>query len=92
MNLLSFFKKPRVQSTIEPDPRAFQEELNVIRVFALGNTKLRESAIRIGRKYIHLAFQHPNCFPELQFMREVDNPCPDLAMRAHWRQKIKDKK
>lgn len=92
MSILDIFKKPQVRAITQPDWSEFQKELNIIRVFALGNFNLRESAIRVGRKYLALAINHPNDFPELQFMREVDNPCPDLVLRAHWRQKIKDKK
>lgn len=87
MSLLDIFRKPAPQ---EYDNVPSEQELNVIRTFALGNYKLRESATKIGRKYITYAIQHPNEMVELQFMREVDNPCPDLVLRAMYREKIQE--
>lgn len=87
MGLFDIFRKP---VPVEQELIPTEQELNVIRTFALGNYKLRESATKIGRKYIKYAIQNPNELVELQFMREADNPCPDLALRAMYREKIRE--
>lgn len=81
-NIKELLKKKEDQPLIPTE-----QELNVIRVFAGGNTELMESAVRIGRKYSHLKE-----LPEILFMREVDNVCPDLALRNQYRKEILEQK
>lgn len=65
-------------------------EKEIIRRFADGNEACREAAITIYRKYIpHLGAYGST--PEMNFMSEVDNPVPDLALRATYRNILLDK-
>lgn len=76
-HITTFFKKQDVAQAIPTE-----QELNVVRVFASGNAGLRDSAIRIGRQYVHLDI------PEILFMREIDTVSPDLALRSKYREQI----
>ena len=56
--------------------------------YACTNTG-REEAIKEYREYINrLGLDRNNVF--LLFMAEVDNVCPDLALRAEYRKKVKE--
>ncbi len=58
----------------------------VIRDFAGGETHLRQEAISIHRHYIpHLGVRGT---PEMRFMAEIDNPCPDLGLRSQYRREL----
>jgi len=50
---------------------------------------LRDEAIAIYRKHIRewINEGNPRC-PYMGFMSEIDNPCPDLGLRAHYRAAI----
>jgi hypothetical protein len=62
---------------------------STIRQFACTG-KNKEETIAAYRLYIKDNGIDPkNDF--IQFMREVDNVCPDLALKAHYRNKIKGK-
>jgi len=78
--ITKFFKKKEVPQKAAEIP---QEELNVISTFAQGNMGLKESAIRIYLKY-----PHRKDLIEIAFMSEICNPCPDLALRGHYRKEL----
>lgn len=61
-----------------------QKEKQVIRAFAAGYVGLRDQAIRIHRKYVGSDRESL----EQLFMREVDNPSPDLGLRAKFRREL----
>jgi hypothetical protein len=59
----------------------------IIREFAGGNKAYRDEAISIYRRHISangLCHGDPYC----DFMSEVDNPCPDLGLRARYREAV----
>lgn len=54
--------------------------------FAKGNALLKKGAIRIFLENAGLgAYKNT---PEMLFMSEVVNPCPDLALRAKYRKEL----
>lgn len=71
-------------------------DCRVIREYAIGNPLVRAEAIRIYRHYIPLLGaqgcrdgepfrpEMPGAL-EMRFMAEVDNPTPDLGLRAVYR-------
>lgn len=61
-------------------------EKSVIVQLALGNKSVREEAIAIYRKELDMGTSKD--IPEMGFMREVDNVCPDLALRAKYRKQV----
>lgn len=78
-------KEPEVKVT---DMNSVEKE--VIRRLADGNESARTAAIEIYRRYIlHLGSY--NSTPEMNFMSEVDTPCPDLRLRAMYRERVLDK-
>jgi hypothetical protein len=63
---------------------------SVIKNFACTG-KNKEETIAAYRAYVKENGIDPkNDF--IQFMREVDNVCPDLSLRAHYRNKVKGSK
>ncbi len=58
-----------------------------IRDFARGDQMLRGPAIAIHRAYISL-YGLRRGDPYFDFMSEVDNPCPDLVLRARYRRQV----
>jgi hypothetical protein len=60
---------------------------DIIRRFAAGDQTLRDEAIRIYRVRVRI---HGLCRgqPYFDFMSEVDNPCPDLLLRARYREQV----
>lgn len=60
------------------------EERQIIRRFATGEVGLRNRAIQISRKYRPTDLKSP----EQLFMQEIDNPVPDLALRANYRKAL----
>lgn len=66
------------------------EAKETIHKFANGEEEMRGLAIQLYRMYIpHLGAY--NSTPEMNFMSEVDNPVPDLASRARYREVLLDK-
>lgn len=65
-------------------PKPTEEELNVIRVFALGNRAMRQAAMRINDKY-----QHCDDILELEFIREIESPHADSALCTMYRDTIR---
>lgn len=63
------------------------DEKDLIKCFASGVTSLRSEAIAIHRKEIARTEQARGT-PEMDFMAEVDNVCPDLALRAGYRKQL----
>ena len=63
-----------------------QHENEIIRRFALDGSN-KEAALQAYRRHLVL---HQVCrgTPELDFMSEVDNVCPDLALRAEYRKRL----
>jgi len=59
-------------------------EKRVIEAFALGNQEFREAAINVHRRECRATNQARGT-PHMDFMAEVDNPVPDLALRARYR-------
>jgi hypothetical protein len=59
------------------------EDRAVIMAFAKGDQNLRKAAIEIHRRSIPLLGVRGT--PEQDFMAEVDNPSPDLALRSTYR-------
>lgn len=58
-------------------------ERQIILAFAKGDTSKREEAIAIHRRYIPTLGVRGT--PEQRFMAEVDNACPDVALRGQYR-------
>jgi hypothetical protein len=61
-----------------------EEQKAIILDFATGNKSRRNEAIVIYRQLIQKYGTNPKD-PFFNFMSEVDNPCPDLALRARYR-------
>ena len=61
-----------------------ENERLTIRKFAAGQVNLRERAIQIHRRHLPVDKESP----EQLFMRKIDNPVPDLALRAKYRQAL----
>lgn len=59
------------------------EDRAVVVAFAAGDKSKRDAAIAIHRKWIPVIGCRDT--PEQDFMAEVDNPCPDLILRARYR-------
>lgn len=58
-------------------------DMKIIRAFAAGDQSKRKEAIIVHRAFVdHPSYQKT---VEFEFMRDVDNPCPDLALRAYYR-------
>ena len=66
-------------------------EKDIIRGFADGQEGLRQTAIDIYDRYLTTTTLGHGLHPEMNFMSEVDNPCPDLSLRAHYRKVFLDK-
>lgn len=64
-----------------------KEERQTIIDFAKGQAALRKEATRIFLKYLGLPLAYKDT-PEMLFMSEVVNPCPDLALRATYRKEL----
>ena len=62
-------------------------EKDLIKRFALGDKSLRDAAIAIHRKELQETGKVRGT-PEMDFMAEIDNPCPDLMLRAMYRKKL----
>jgi hypothetical protein len=81
-------------------PEMSVEDINVIRRLAAitpaeakdlrnqppGPSNLRTQAIDIYRR--HIGTLGCRGTPEMQFMSEVDNPCPDIGLRASYRKTL----
>ena len=63
-----------------------QDGIDVIRTFAR-NGSMRAEALKAYRRHLE-QFQTARGTPELDFMSEVDNISPDLALRAQYRQNL----
>jgi hypothetical protein len=63
-----------------------EDEKRIIISFARGQRALRDEAVAIYRRHVHdwVNGGDPKC-PYMGFLSEVDNPCPDLGLRAHHR-------
>lgn len=59
----------------------------LIKHFAAGDTSLRAKAIVIHRDEIKRTGKVRGT-PEMDFMAEVDNICPDYELRATYRKKL----
>ena len=64
-------------------------EKAVIKAFASGDKTKRDEAIAIHRDNLARYGSMPRD-PFQNFMSEIDNPCPDLALRARYRKQVKD--
>ena len=62
------------------------DEKRIIMSFAQGQRVLRDEAVAIYGKHVRdwVTGGRPRC-PYMGFMSEVDNLCPDLGIRAHYR-------
>lgn len=65
-------------------------EKDLIRRFAAGDRSLRDEAIAIHRREISKTGKARGT-PEMDFMAEVDHPCPDYRLRAMYRTKLLEK-
>ena len=68
-----------------------ESQKKIIRMFAAGEHSLRESAVSIYRMHLSPYKDWETSYrsiPEMQFMSEIDNPCPDLLLRNHYRKII----
>lgn len=82
-----FGTKP-VEPTSKPMPVLLaSEDDSIIRRFAAGEIALRDQAIAIHRRYIKICGVRGNA--AMEFMAEVDNPIPDLMLRATYRDRLK---
>lgn len=78
----------------EKDDREIPEQdLEIIRRYAAIdvihdaiNSHLRQLAIDVHRK--HIKEYGVRGTPAMRFMAEVDNPCPDLILRARYRNQL----
>lgn len=61
------------------------EDKRVIVAFAKGDKSRRDEAIAIHRNHL------TEICPENDFMGEIDNPCPDLALRHFYRERLVNK-
>jgi hypothetical protein len=62
------------------------KEAKVLRGQPEGTPNLHTEAVEVYRRYVPtLGFRGT---PEMCFMSEVDNPCPDLALRASYRKAL----
>jgi hypothetical protein len=59
-------------------------EKRVIEAFALGNQEFRDAAIEAHRRECRATNEARGTL-HMDFMSEVDNPVPDLALRARYR-------
>jgi hypothetical protein len=64
-------------------------EKAVIKAFACGDKAKRDEAIAIHRDNLRKYGPMPRD-PFENFMSEIDNPCPDLALRARYRKQVKE--
>jgi len=64
-------------------------EKAVIKAFACGDKTKRDEAIAIHRDNLRKYGSMPSD-PFENFMSEIDNPCPDLALRAKYRKQVKE--
>lgn len=71
------------------------EECKKIRQYAKGEASEEEALsifnVELKRICLLSSFEERHSTmntPEMQFMREVDNPCPDLALREKYRSKL----
>lgn len=64
-------------------------EKAVIQAFACGDKTKRDEAIVIHRRNLRKYGSMPRD-PFENFMSEIDNPCPDLALRARYRKQVKE--
>lgn len=62
-------------------------EKNIIKRFAAGEKSLRDEAIAIHRREL-CATGKVRGTPEMDFMAEVDNPCPDIFLKDLYRRKL----
>lgn len=62
-------------------------EKATIQAFASGDKTLRGEAIAIHRENLR-KYGILSTDPFFNFMSEVDNPCPDLSLRAKYRSQI----
>ncbi len=66
---------------------ADDEEL--IRRYAAGDDSMREKAVELfqSERKVESSKPRPDCrrTPAMRFMAEVDNPCPDYALRRMYR-------
>ena len=58
----------------------------IIRMFAEGNNGFRSKALAIHRHYIPILGVRGTL--EQRFMAEIDNPSPDLILRARYRKEL----
>ncbi len=65
-----------------------KEERLIIREFARGGDALRERAIEIYRRRLREPIGPVHGNPYYDFMREIDNAVPDLALRARARRAV----
>jgi hypothetical protein len=62
------------------------EEMKCIEGFAGGDKSLRDKAIDIYRRHVReWVTGGKKGSPHLDFMSEVDSPCPDFGLRARYR-------
>jgi hypothetical protein len=64
-------------------------EKATVQAFANGDKTKRDAAITIHRENLRMYGSMPRD-PFFNFMSEVDNPCPDLALRAKYRKQVKE--
>lgn len=64
-------------------------EKAIVKAFACGDKTKRDEAIAIHRDNLR-KYGHMPRDPFENFMSEIDNPCPDLALRAKYRKQVKE--
>jgi hypothetical protein len=65
-----------------------EEDHVIIRRFAGGSLSFRDAAIAVYRR--HLATLGPRGNAGMEFMAEIDNSAPDIALRATYRNRVLD--
>jgi len=69
-----------------PTPVMAEDDRQIVRRFAAGETSLREQAISIHRRYIPVLGVRGTL--EQNFMAEIETAQPDLGLRATYRDRL----
>ena len=77
---------------VVPEGQLHAEERETIRRFARGERTLRGAAIEAFHAFLARHRHRPKeAWPvEILFMSEIDNPSPDLALRAAYRKRLQE--
>src|SRR5450432_2085349 len=86
--MLFKWSSSRATSVVTSRAVMTQADQAIIRRFAGGSLSLRGSAIAVYRR--HLSTLGPYGNAAMEFMAQIDNSAPDLALRATYRLRVID--